>query len=106
MSIPNILCNTFSKMFDVSLYDLTIKDEWEGEFWIQQGSNYRASTNYIAPVLQVSDDPVEPAVNFLSSALRLLLEPNNIPARTANAPAAIPYMNISSVIFSLSNMPS
>jgi hypothetical protein len=74
------------------------------QIFIQQGSNCRASTNYIAPVLPVSDDPVEPAVNFLSSALRLPLEPNNIPARTANAPAAIPYMNISSVIFSLSNM--
>ena len=63
-------------------------------------------TNYIAPVLLLSDDPVEPAVNFLSSALRLLLEPNSIPVRMANAPAARPYINISSLIFSLSNMPS
>ena len=60
----------------------------------------------MAPVLLESDDPVEPAVNFLSSAFRLPLEPNKIPVRTANAPAAMPYMNISSVIFSLSNMPS
>ena len=69
-------------------------------------STRRANVCYIAPVLPVSDDPVEPAVNFLSSALRLPLEPNSIPVRTANAPAVMPYMNISSVIFSLSNMPS
>ena len=44
LSIPNILCNTFSKMFDVSLYDLTIKDEWEGEFWniLHQSDFYSA----------------------------------------------------------------
>jgi hypothetical protein len=46
---------------------------------------------HIAPFL--SPEVEAGAVDFLSSAFLLALEPNNIPANTAKAPATMAYMN-------------